>query len=141
MPPPKRRAPGGRPVHDGRVAKAAAVIRTDDDVRTRVVAPPDAPAPRADRGAAAPHPIHQEVAPTARTTSRRPPVRIRPAWHKWLGIALLLFGVALLVLNDLMMLQPSLLLLPGGHNELYLFAAVLIGGYSTWWFGWFDRTR
>lgn len=50
-------------------------------------------------------------------------------------------GAALLVLNDLMMLQPSLLLLPGGHNELYLIAAVLIAGYSTWFFGWFDRTR
>ena len=58
-----------------------------------------------------------------------------------MGAGLLILGVGLLVMNDLMMLQPSLVLLPGGHTELYLLAAVLIAGFSTWFFGWFDRTR
>lgn len=67
-------------------------------------------------------------------------VRLRPTWHKWAGAALLTLGIALLVVNDLMMLQPTLpRLLPGGHNEAYLLAAVVIAGYSTWFFGWFDR--
>jgi hypothetical protein len=52
----------------------------------------------------------------------------------------LAFGISLLIVNDVMMLQPELpRLLPGGHNELYLLAAVMIAGYSTWFFGWFDR--
>ncbi len=79
-------------------------------------------------------------APTSRTTPKRT-IRFRPGWHRAIGAALLLVGVALAALNDVMMLQPSLTLLPGGHSELYLFAGIGIAGYSTWWFGWFDRTR
>lgn len=79
-------------------------------------------------------------APTSRTTPKRV-IRFRPGWHKAMGAALLLVGLAVVVLNDVMMLQPSVTLLPGGHSELYLIAGVGIAGYSTWWFGWFDRTR
>lgn len=64
----------------------------------------------------------------------------RPTWHRWLALSLLLAGVSVLILNDVMLLQPSVVLLPGGHNELYLLVAVVISGFSTWFFGWFDRS-
>jgi hypothetical protein len=31
--------------------------------------------------------------------------------------------------------------LPGGHNEFYLLIGMAAAGYSTWWFGWFDRKK
>lgn len=45
----------------------------------------------------------------------------------------------MLVLNDLVLLGCPGVWLPGGHSELYLLLGVAIAGYSTWWFGWFDR--
>lgn len=140
MPPPKRRTQRG-PVHHGRVTKQASEIRVshgaDADLVARASTPTESPGHRL----AGAEKSRQPVATTGRTTARRSAFQVRPAWHQWLGAGLLILGVALLVLNDLMMLQPSLLLLPGGHNELYLIAAVVIAGYSTWFFGWFDRTR
>lgn len=140
MAPPKRRTQGGRPVHRGRVTTRESEINVgpgvDPDFVTRAFTRSEAMSHRR-AGAEARDP----VAPTRRTPDRRPAFRVRPTWHRWLGAGLLVFGAALLVLNDLMMLQPSLLLLPGGHSELYLVAAVLTAGYSTWFFGWFDRTR
>jgi hypothetical protein len=56
------------------------------------------------------------------------------------GTPATLAGVSVLILNDVMLLQPSVVLLPGGHNELYLLVAVVISGFSTWFFGWFDRS-
>lgn len=140
MPPPKRRTQGGRPVHRGRVTTRESEINVgqgvDADFATRAFTRSEAMSHRRTNAEA-----RNPVAPTRPTADRRPAFRFRPTWHKWLGAGLLVLGAALLVLNDLMMLQPSLLLLPGGHNELYLIAAVLIAGYSTWFFGWFDRTR
>lgn len=67
-------------------------------------------------------------------------VRFRPGWHKALGAGLVVIGAAVAVLNDVMLLQ-QVTLLPGGHNEFYLILGLCVVGYSTWWFGWFDRER
>lgn len=64
--------------------------------------------------------------------------RVRPRWHRlagWSGVAL---GVGIAAMNDVM-LFGDVTLLPGGHSELYLFAAVAVGGGSTWFLGLFDR--
>ncbi len=66
--------------------------------------------------------------------------RLRSGWHKTVGAVILVLGVAIAIVND-MMLLGSAALLPGGHNEAYLFLGVGIAGYSTRWFGWFDRAH
>ncbi len=76
---------------------------------------------------------------SSRRTPTRRAIRFRPDWDQALGIALLLVGAAVAALNDLILLDFPPTLLPGGHNELYLILGVVIAGYSTWWFGWFDR--
>lgn len=139
MPPPKRRTRGGRTLSgtagSPRIAPAHGSAATDHTRRAERIAtsrpkrrrPPSSVAARA-------------ATPTHRTQSRRVHHRHRPNWHRWLGLSLLLAGVSVLILNDVMLLQPSAVLLPGGHNELYLFAAVAISGFSAWFFGWFDRS-
>lgn len=129
MPPPKRRTKGGRPVHHGRVTRAEVPVPlarppVADAVDRRIEARPRA-----------------SPAPSNRYTPPKKSFRFRPGWHKLLGFALLFVGIALAAVNDAMLLQPSLTMLPGGHNELYLLAGVVIAGVSTWWFGWFDRRR
>lgn len=52
-----------------------------------------------------------------------------------------MIGIAIIILNDIVLLGASATLLPGGHTELYLILGVVIAGYSTWWFGWFDRDK
>lgn len=133
MPPPKRRTQGGSrqtaatpPSGSPRQVSADPTksMASAQRKRSRSLLPPTA-APSCH---------------SRRTTPRRHAGGFRPTSHKWIGLALLLSGVVVLVLNDLMLLQPSLLLLPGGHSELYLLVAVAIAGYSTWFFGWFDRS-
>jgi hypothetical protein len=68
-------------------------------------------------------------------------IRFRPSWHKAVGSAVLALGLAVILLNDLKLLGAPRTVLPGGHNELYFMLGLIIAGYSTWWFGWFDRTR
>lgn len=104
-------------------------------------------------------PRSQPAVPSKRTTTRLPgpdrrasatPSRVtpkavkrfRPPWHFVMGIVVLVLGVAVAAINDAMLLGgvPSWLL-PGGHNEGYLIAGVALAGWSTWWFGWFDRAR
>ncbi len=106
----------------------------------------DTPFPRA----AAPSP---SSAPKRRTTEKATPaassrytpplksVRFRPEWHKLIGAVILVIGIAIVILNDIVLLGASATLLPGGHTELYLVLGVVIAGYSTWWFGWFDREK
>ena len=68
--------------------------------------------------------------------------RLRPRWHRVVGLLLLGAGVVTAALNDAMLLGglPARLL-PGGHSELYLFAGIALAAWSTWWFGWYDRAR
>lgn len=134
MTPPKRRTRPSDPEHHGRTTERRSTLGHS---LPRADADHFGPRPRAATRSGL---SDGDVEPTSRTASRRPVARLRPTWHRWVGIVLLVLGGALLVVNDLMMLQPTLpRLLPGGHNELYLLAATLIGGYSTRFFGWFDR--
>lgn len=87
-------------------------------------------------------PKPRTAAPTAEPAPARytpPPrvVRFRPRWHMWAGIAQVLLGVALVVVNYGEELGLSVL--PGGHQEVYFLAGVVVAAGSTWWFGWFDR--
>ncbi len=118
MTPPKRRTGGG-----GHVGNASAAPR-----RSGATPGTDDPAHR--------------PAPSKRTTPRTTPaVRWRPPWHKTLGFVILAAGVAVIVLNDVMLLQSSVTLLPFGHTELYLLGGASVAASATWWFGWFDRPR
>ena len=74
----------------------------------------------------------------ARYTPPAAKFRIRPRWHRlagWSGIAL---GIVIAALNDAMLFADATLL-PAGHSELYLFAAIAVGGGSSWFLGLFDR--
>ena len=138
MAPPKKKTQGERILHQGRVTGRERNPVTEMRTESR---PADAPAVPAterrhvtNRRAAAPLPTPARV-----TEPRR--FRVRSGRHKAVGWGLVLGGVGLAVVNDVMLLQPSLTLLPGGHNELFLVAGVAAAGWGTWWFGWFDRTR
>jgi len=48
-------------------------------------------------------------------------------------------GAAVAVVNDLQWASSGLSILPGGHSELYLLAAVAVAAYGGWWLGVFDR--
>lgn len=81
------------------------------------------------------------VAPeaSARFTPAKPNYRLRPRWHRlagWFGVIL---GIAIVAVNDLMLIAEDLALLPGGHNELYLLLGLAVAGSSTWFLGLFDR--
>jgi len=113
--------------------------------RGRVTLHRDASTPQATE----PTPVGRSLAkqPTPRAAPAEssrytPPVkhfRFRPTWHRVIGVVVLLLGVAVIALNEVMLLQRSETLLPGGHNELYLLLGVIVAGSSLWWFGWFDR--
>lgn len=60
----------------------------------------------------------------------------RPGWHKLVGAAIIVAGVAIFVLNDVAWFGPKVL--PGAHNELYAIVAFVVALPGTWWFGWFD---
>ena len=144
MAPPKRQTQAGRVIHSGRVTKREPDAPTYQSVKRKrdgKIPPPatrTGPPKRArlNRGSAAPEPE-----PPRRTTVPTRSIRFRPSWHKLVGATLLAVGLALASGNDVMLLRPSPVLLPGGHNEFYLFAGFGSAAYSTWFFGWFDRTR
>ena len=130
MPPRKRRSTPGNAEHHGRVTRPV-----DRTTLPRAAEEPltGRSQPRGER----------DVAPTA-SSRYTPPVksvRFRPDWHKAVGALVLVLGVALAVINDVMMFGVTTTLLPGGHQEVYLLLGMAIAGYSTWWFGWFDRER
>jgi hypothetical protein len=56
-----------------------------------------------------------------------------------LGWAVLAAGVAVGALNDAMLIGEDLMLLPGGHSELYLLLAIAVALYGTRFLGLFDR--
>ena len=133
MPPKKRRSSPGDLEHHGRVT----VPRGSRDPRVTPRAAEPSLAERAkryERGSVTP-------APSSRYTPPIRSVRFRAGWHKAVGAGLLVLGAAIAILNDVMLLGADTTLLPGGHSELYLILGVGVAGYSTWWFGWFDRER
>ena len=133
MPPKKRRSKPGDIEHHGRVT----TTRDAHDPRVTPRAAEPSLAERAKRyesGPATPQ-------PSSRYTPPIKSIRFRPDWHKTVGALVLVLGVAVAVVNDVMLLGASTTLLPGGHSEFYLVLGVAIAAYSTWWFGWFDRER
>lgn len=78
-------------------------------------------------------------APSPRYTPAPARGLFRPTWHRAVGGAFVLGGVALFVLNDLALFGTQVI--PGGHNELYALLAFLVAGVGTWWFGWYDRPQ
>ena len=75
-------------------------------------------------------------AESARYTPPGVVIRIRPTSHKVTGWVLVALGVALALINDAAWLGVNLM--PGGHNELYLFLALGIAAFGGWWLGVFD---
>lgn len=128
MSPNKRRVTPGHVEHHGRVS------RPRDDTLPRRVTPPT-PSRRSSHA-----PERDAPAASSRYTPKIKSVRFRPGWHKAVGLGFLVLGIAIAVLNEVM-LGTSTTLLPGGHMEVYLVLGLVIAGYSTWWFGWFDRER
>lgn len=131
MPPNKRRVQGGKSEHRGRVT----VPRDPTDL------------PRADGQTRAStrkdddHRGHPTPPASSRYTPRQRSVRLRPGWHKTIGLILVAVGFTIVILNIMMGGGSDLTLLPGGHNELYLFLGLAVAAYSMWWFGWFDREK
>ena len=129
MPPNKRRTEGSDIEHRGRVT-----VSRDPTVVPWADAP--LPSERSKRKESGP------VKPVA-SSRYTPPVksfRLRPGWHKTVGALIVGVGLAVVILNEVMLLN-SMTLLPGGHSELYLVLGVAIAGYGTRWFGWFDREK
>ena len=86
------------------------------------------------RGRASPEP-----SPSPRYTPSRPAFRIRPSWHKVLGWTFVALGVVIAVVNDIQWASRRMMVLPGGHSELYLVLAFLVAATGAWWLGVFDR--
>ncbi len=135
MPPNKRRIKPADVEHRGRVT----IPR--DPAATNLGAEPQGEEPtlserakRYERGPVTP-PASSRYTPPIKS------VRLRPGWHKKVGALILVAGVVIAVLNDVMLLAPSTTVLPGGHSEFYLMLGIAIAGYSTRWFGWFDRAK
>lgn len=131
MAPPKKRRPGGSPVaHHG---------RTTGPVASR---PPTAPRELSDLHSARPDRPRDQPVPASQRYTRPTPklIRIRPDWHRRVGWVVVLSGLAVAVINDVPLFGgPSLL--PFGHSELYLLAAIIVAATGTRWFGWFDRSN
>lgn len=62
----------------------------------------------------------------------------RPVWHKVVGALLVAAGIGIFLANDLEWVGVHLM--PGGHNEIYAVAGVMVAASSMWWFGWLDRS-
>ena len=131
MPPKKRRVQAGKSEHHGRVT-----IQRDPTALPRSDAQPLAKTLKAED-----RPRHSSAPPSSRYTPPTKSVRLRPGWHKALGLILVAVGFTIVILNILMGGGSDLKLLPGGHSELYLFFGLGLAGYSMWWFGWFDREK
>ncbi|MEO7557061.1 MAG: hypothetical protein ABIV94_10725 [Acidimicrobiales bacterium] len=84
-----------------------------------------------DGGAPPVKPNRRSTAPVAQT------FRIRPPYHKVIGVLELVVGIAIVIVNYIDYADVSIL--PGGHQEVYLILGVAIAAGSMWWFGAFDR--
>ena len=92
---------------------------------------------------ATPHSANRPAppAPSSRYSPPKHDLRLRPRWHRllgWCGVAL---GALVIIVNDLMLVDAGVRLLPFGHSELYLFAGLAAAACSTWFLGLFDRGR
>lgn len=76
---------------------------------------------------------------SARYTPPTPAYRLRPRWHRVAGWVIVALGIAIIALNDLMLMGDDLTLLPFGHSELYLFLGIVVSASATWFLGVFDR--
>ena len=74
-----------------------------------------------------------------RCTPAERTVRRRPRWHRALGWTGVAAGLVVIMLNDLMLLDPTVTLLPFGHAEFYLLLGLSVAGGSSWYLGVFDR--
>lgn len=72
--------------------------------------------------------------------SHIPRRRRRPPWHKPLGVVVVAVCLAVIVVNDLVLLGVPTPL-PGGHSEGYLFAAMGAGSMGAWLTGVLDTRR
>lgn len=50
-----------------------------------------------------------------------------------------MLGVLIAAVNDLMLIGEDVILLPGGHSELYLLLGIAVAAGSTRLLGLFDR--
>lgn len=61
----------------------------------------------------------------------------RPTRHRWYGLALIVGGVLIAVLNDAMLFMHATVL-PFGHQELWLMTGVAVAASGSWFLGLFD---
>ena len=72
------------------------------------------------------------------TATPTPPRRARrPSWHKPLGLVVAVAAVALVALNDLVLIGLRTPL-PGGHNELYFLSGIVLASAGVWLTGLMD---
>ena len=76
---------------------------------------------------------------SGRYTPATPAHRVRPRWHRWAGWAGVVLGVLIAAVNDLMLIGEDVILLPGGHSELYLLLGITVAAAATRLLGLFDR--
>lgn len=62
-----------------------------------------------------------------------PPFR---AWHRPVGLGMLVTGILIAVVNDLAFFDIEVM--PGGHSELYLILGVLVAGTGAYFAGFFS---
>ena len=131
MPPNKRRIEGGNVQHQGRTT-----------VRKEATGLPFAAEPTlAERAKRAQSSLTSTPAASSRYTPPLKSFRLRPGWHKAVAAVLLVVAVGLAVLNDVVLFDRKVHILPGGHSEGYLLLALAIALYATSWFGWYDREQ
>lgn len=63
--------------------------------------------------------------------------RVRPEWHRPAGIAVVVFAVAVILVNYGE--HFDLGWMPGGHNEGYFFLGITIAAFGAWLLSAFDR--
>ena len=76
---------------------------------------------------------------SARYTPPAATLRLRPRGHRIAGWAGILLGLVIVVVNDAMLFGEDLVLLPGGHAEVYLLLGLSVAIAATWFLVVFDR--
>lgn len=63
--------------------------------------------------------------------------KARPAWHRPVGITVVVLGVLLIVVNYAE--HMNLRWMPGGHREAYFALGIVIAALGAWFLAAFDR--